>query len=529
MRSILLALLAVAGLVWPSAAEYADYVYVPPSKSAGANESIPADEVAAYLGQPFSQHIFSEYQGWNDALAAKAAESGPACQVAEGYAIGLEAGRVFDAGFADDSYRTFLAAITSTDALAVRLLVDLSGLVAGQEAWVLDPTADRAFGPYSNRDGRHWLPTILGDTAVLMLRSPDGSLPSLQLEALSHFFVSLEKSLTPGFTCPIHAACETDSTFQKVSTGVGMLIIPDGYGQVQCTGTLLNNPNTAERDPYMITANHCVSGTVDASQIEVCWDYRAASCAGGGVPVLSTVPRSAGIELLKTNATLDGAFFTVGEVPIGAYGRAWLGWDTRTPVVGEAVFGAHHPQGTPMKIAEGTVTEINVNACLDWLCNKPVSNQTKVHWDQGITEAGSSGSPLFFGDGTFRVFGMLSNGTVHDCNNPAQNIDNFASFRHFFSEISTYLTTTEPYVPPDSPPTTTCPSKAAFGSNSAAVKYLRAFRDTVLTKSAMGRRATRAYYSAAPSLAYAVRESAVFRSVFVIAATPFAALGARLG
>jgi len=513
-------LLAAWCLVATASGEFADYVFVPPSKT--ETEALPRAVVEGWLAQACPRFVFDTLAEQNDVLKSFHAGALPLC-VAEGFSLELDEAALFDQGLDDGDAQVFLAAVTSLDAIAVRLLVDLSALEAGDELWVIAPDAARAFGPFTAADaveGGRWLHTVFGDTAVLAVRTSYDTPPPLQLLGLSHFFVEPAKATL--YPCPVEADCVSDTVFQEISTGIGMLFIPyKGYKQAQCSGALLNNPDTPELEGLVLTADHCFSGgSVNTTGIEVLWDYRAAACNGSGVPDPNTVPRSVGSQLLARDDVYDGAFFSVQSVPVGARGRAWLGWDTRTPALNDAIAGTHHPMGKPLKACFGRVTKLDVSTFLG-------KNQTEVHWDEGITEQGSSGSPLMFSNLNYRVFGMLSNGPTHDCANPSQNRDNYSSFRSFFPRIQCHLLTGRECEDGNGSGGL-CPAKAAFGDNEEALAALRAFRDKALAATPGGRRLIAAYYRHAPRMAALVNTSPRARGLFLASAAPFVELGRML-
>lgn len=513
-----LILLAVAS---GALGEFADYVYVPPAKGA---ENGQVDDTAAAVAQwavlPQLHYVFDERAGANEVLKSRF-ESELPLRVADGYYVGLDSPVLFETGARDGDNNVFVVRITSQDATAVRLLADLNGLGPDDEVWVADPDALRAFGPYGvadAHDGGRWLPTIAGDTVLVVVRTPEEACPFIEIIDVSHFFIDLAKAVFP---CPIEADCVSETAYKEVSTGVGMLIIPAvGGGQFQCSGALLNNPDTAELENYLLTAHHCFPSSADADQMEVFWDYRASACDGSGVPDLDTVPRSEGAENLAESSTFDGQFLRLNNVPVGARGRAWLGWDTRDPVIGDEIAGAHHPSGNPLKACFGAVTEVDVDTSLG-------DDQTEVHWDEGITEQGSSGSPLMFHNIGFRVLGMLSNGPVHDCANPPQNRDNFSAFRRFFPQIQCYLLAGREC---EGEPgrLRVCLAKAAFGEGSGEVDALRALRDKWLAKSELGKGLINAYYAASPVLAGWLESSPAARGMFVASAAPLVRFGRTL-
>ncbi len=531
MRNALLTTLAVLTSL-ASWGDFADYVYLPPESSSKAEQEaalhpIPQEAVRAYLKQSRPQHVFDWFQGKNAELAEF--DDGPALRVGAIEPAPIESEMLFHAGVDEAGVAVFLAEVVSLDAYAIRLEVNLTDMAPEDEIWVIAPEMPRALGPYTAADsetGLLWLPTVAGESAVLMMRSESGAV-GVGLESLVHYYVDLEKQTLP---CPIPAACTTDAAYQQVSTAVGRLLVPiRGVGTLLCTGTLLNNADTAYLEALLISAHHCFDGDVNIAAMEVFWDYRASDCTGGGVPNLNSVPKSYGQALLANNACLDTEFVQLASVPNGAYGRAWLGWDTRDPVVGDLVTVNHHPEGNPLMAAFGDVTNVNVEACLDFLCADPVQRQTRVQWDEGITQRGSSGSGLLFDGHNYRLFGMLSNGPTHNCSTPETNVDNFASFREFYPQIKCYLREgvgcEEGFACGDSG---WCLFKAAYGEDAQALTALRAFRDKALLPTPLGRQAVRAYYASAPALAELAQRSTAVRAAAVAMATPFAALGAQL-
>ncbi len=432
--------LLVLLLTLNAAAEFADYVFVPPSATKATEDPIPRADVAALLERDYPVAVYDGFAGQTERLKAYADKQGP-FQVAAGFDVQLEANDLVGSPFSMAGIRVALGAVRSVEARAIRLLVDLLGFEATDELWVIDPSGPRAFGPFTGDDAEGdgtWLPTIQGDTAVLMLRSPGGTVPPLRVMTVSHFFTAVPTLKYD--LCPIPAACESDTTVQEVSTGIGRIVLPAaGGGQFLCSGALVNNATTAEHEPLFIFANHCVDGiNVVASGIEVFWDYRSSACSADSMtttPSLTEVPRSMGALILAEDSTIDGELIELRHVPVGTLGRAWLGWDTRTPVADDRVMGIHHPQGTDMKLAAGHVTDVDQS----YTASRTYEHVTRVLWDEGVTEGGSSGSPLLYRDFNYRILGMLSGGAVHHCATPETNFDFFSSFRHFFSLYGGFL------------------------------------------------------------------------------------------
>jgi hypothetical protein len=207
------------------------------------------------------------------------------------------------------------------------------------------------------------------------------------------------------------------------------------------TGTLLNVPATTALEPYIITANHVIPDVTTAQNADIVWDCRSTKCDSNDSLQLSQLPHSTGTALLHTDSSLDASLIQVNEVPVGKYGRAYLGWDTRAPVVGDNVIVMHHPLGTHMRISYGQITAVEQSPHVAGHAD-PYAHQTKVTYSQGVTEGGSSGSSYLYVDSTYRIGGMLSNGRNQVCGAaPDYNFDNFASFSQFYNALSPEILT----------------------------------------------------------------------------------------
>ncbi len=265
-------------------------------------------------------------------------------------------------------------------------------------------------------------------------------MPDITLEMLSHYFIS---PATMQLDCPLSADCTDNASLQEVSSGIGRMSVTDEDGtSFLCSGALLNNAVTDVAEGFFLTADHCFQGTSDtifADGVEVIWDLRTNGCPGTepSAGTIAGLPRSTGTAFLRNSTALDGMLLRLDTVPVGTRGRAYLGWDTRAPRIGDGAVGLHHPDGTAMKESIGRVNEINLDTRFGDL-------QTTLSWDEGLTEGGSSGSPVMFDDANFRVFGMLSNGNFQACGISNARLDQYSSFREFFALAGGFLTLATP-------------------------------------------------------------------------------------
>lgn len=186
----------------------------------------------------------------------------------------------------------------------------------------------------------------------------------------------------------------------------------NSYGYGLCTGTLLNDKN-GTGTPYFITAAHCLSTQTQASSLETDWFFYSSSCGSGSLNS-STRHLYNGAQLLYSSAVPDVTFLRLNDAPPA--GTMFLGWNSAPVANGTNVHGIHHPQGALQKISFGGVTSrTDCGSAMSGRFNCIGSSNGayyKVVWSQGLTEPGSSGSPLFNGG---QLTAVLSGGETQTC------------------------------------------------------------------------------------------------------------------
>ena len=125
---------------------------------------------------------------------------------------------------------------------------------------------------------------------------------------------------------------------------------------------------------------------------------------------MSTVPHTTGgadfLAGANNSKGTDFAFLRLNNAPPDGLTRA--GYSTDPAAVATAVAAIHHPQGEVKRISFGTITDTgsprNGGTRL-----KPIARFHEVHWQEGTTEPGSSGCPLFTVDNPL-IVGQLYGG-----------------------------------------------------------------------------------------------------------------------
>jgi hypothetical protein len=170
-----------------------------------------------------------------------------------------------------------------------------------------------------------------------------------------------------------------------------------------CTGAMVNN-TAADATPYFLTADHCgISSSNDASMV-VYWNFQSPVCGqqGGG----SLADSQSGAILRAAYSTSDVCLVELEELPDPSWNVTYAGWDRRDVDQPSAV-AIHHPSTDEKAIS----FEYDPTTTTSYLGASSPGNGTHIRvadWDDGTTEPGSSGSPLFSPD--HHIIGQLHGG-----------------------------------------------------------------------------------------------------------------------
>jgi len=199
--------------------------------------------------------------------------------------------------------------------------------------------------------------------------------------------------------CPIGADWQAYKDLNKRAAGI---LLSGGFGF--CSGSLVNNTEN-DGTPYFLTANHCYSNPA-------AWAFRFGWISPD--PVCATNDNStdgptnmtmSGATLRAKNAASDFCLVEINSAIPANWDRVWSGWD-KTDNFPTFQVGIHHPSGDIMKVCrddDAATKEVNAGA-QTW----EIVGGASGGWEMGVTEPGSSGSPLFDQNG--RIIGQLYGG-----------------------------------------------------------------------------------------------------------------------
>jgi len=186
-------------------------------------------------------------------------------------------------------------------------------------------------------------------------------------------------------------------------------------GNYLASGSLVNNVKE-NFDPYFLTANHVYIDLPDPSTWVFYFNYESDDCQNPDEePTSQTMT---GASLKAHNSASDFALIMLDKIPPLNYNVYYNGWSNINAAPSSSVC-IHHPSGDIKKISYENDQAISAT----WP-ETPTNSHWKVIWDDGTTEHGSSGSPLFNPD--HRIVGQLHGGQA-SCSNP-NGPDYFSKF-----------------------------------------------------------------------------------------------------
>jgi lysyl endopeptidase len=269
--------------------------------------------------------------------------------------------------------------------------------------------------------GELWTPVILTADLIVELTVPKRERKDVELtigsinQGYRGFGTLAADDYAKSGSCNLDVEClDPGDTWREEMRAVG--VISTG-GSTFCTGSLVNN-TANDRKMFFMTANHCSITSSNAASLVVYWNYQNSFCRAPG----STASGQAGDGSLSQFHT--GSFFRASyspsdmtlveldDPPVTAYNHYWAGWDRSTGShacsAASPCASIHHPATDEKRItyvttqmdstSNGGTTSPGDGTHLwaRWATDPP-----GPYTIPGVTEPGSSGSPLYNSAGRF--------------------------------------------------------------------------------------------------------------------------------
>ena len=317
---------------------------------------------------------------------------------------------------------------------AATLRVHFKNFHAGSgNVWLFGAEADgtpTTIGPYTAdgllSDGEFWTDIVPGDSVIIAFEpgSEDAAsgAPPFQIAEVSHRIKKLDTKAAADGAPSSAASCNLDVTcypeYNDPASAVALMIFESGGSSYECTGSLISSSSQPAL-PFFLTANHCISDANEARSLVAIFKYQTANC-GGTPPSLSGLPRVTGATFVAGQPMELGDFSLLQLTAFPNTDVKLLGWISGDINSNGQVTGISHPTGDFKRIAFGQRTR-DVTIRFSDGARMPADMGYQVAWLQGVTQSGSSGSPLLvMVDGKQYVAGTLSAGPDVNENNSAQ-------------------------------------------------------------------------------------------------------------
>lgn len=255
---------------------------------------------------------------------------------------------------------------------------------------------------------------IDGDKIIVELNSKSEitNIPFQIMEA--GILLSKPQGFGDAGNCEVHVNCSEGNDWQFQKNGIARILVKEGNTTFWCSGSLINNTRN-NGEPLFLTANHCGinSDSVDYADWMFYFNFESDDCIQPlEEPDYNLLTGSTLLSNSKfgTGGGSDFKLLRLSENPGLQFNPYFNGWDRSTTESPNGVT-IHHPQGDLKMIS--TYQKPLTSTKYDNDQVDPNGMYWRVVWAQtengfGVTEGGSSGSPLFNEEGL--IIGALTGG-----------------------------------------------------------------------------------------------------------------------
>ena len=321
--------------------------------------------------------------------------------------------------------------IQAKDAIAINLYYNDFYIPEGGKLFIYNADHTQIIGAYTHethpKGGRFATEFVAGDDIILEYLAPDsGEKARISIEEVGYGYNHLSVVLTPRATgegasgsCNVNINCSEGNDWQDEKNGVCQLVMKNGSSTYICSGALVNN-TAVDFKPYILSAYHCLipndkeASVSDLNQWIFYFHYEEAGCnnASGATLIRKSMVGCTKKATTPIDGGSDGMLLLINNEIPDNYNVYYNGWDKGVTAATSGV-GIHHPAGDAMKISTFTKPASGYT----WNGSDTTKGMTNAHWNvvfaqtangHGITEGGSSGSPLFNQES--RIVGTLTGG-----------------------------------------------------------------------------------------------------------------------
>jgi subtilisin-like proprotein convertase family protein len=316
--------------------------------------------------------------------------------------------------------------VASPGALSLNIGFTRYSMPDGGTMTLLTTDGREVMRPFTAKDnapsGELWTPILNAEEIIIEVELPDekaaGNL-DIQIGRINagfrHFGGPTVNERGTSGSCNVDTACSQGDPWRDEIAASGAYSV---NGVDACSGSMINN-TAQNRVPYFLTAFHCNVNASNAASVVIYWNFQNSYCrvigspdsGGAGDGPLSQF--SSGTTFRAGSSPSDFTLLQVNTAPNPAWGVTFAGWSRADafPPSGACI---HHPRVAEKRITfyDIAVRPTRPTHGSSWGCSAfpgpGDSSHIAVYWSLGVTEPGSSGSPLF--DNNQRIIGQLHGG-----------------------------------------------------------------------------------------------------------------------
>jgi lysyl endopeptidase len=273
-----------------------------------------------------------------------------------------------------------------------------------------------AFTSFNNKSsGKFAVSPVLGDEITVQYEIPENEVQNkpFRIASVNHDYIGILKAggRRPldkiAGACNIDINCDEWDDWNDAQNAVCRMIV---NGVEVCTGVLVNNTSENQK-PYILSAAHCYDRWNYAETTVYAFNYESPFCAPLDGDPLNTI---SGAKMKAQFDSLDFALAELSLVPPPNFRPYYAGWNRSSDLPSSTVC-IHHPQGDIKKLAY----DANPPSVASFSNSYTKNGFLKIaRWENGVTESGSSGGPLF--DANKNFIGTLTGGEA-TCKNPVND------------------------------------------------------------------------------------------------------------
>ena len=330
--------------------------------------------------------------------------------------------------FVEGEMKVWRVGLQSENAKGISIYFDKFLLPERGKLFVYNPSQTIVYGAFTsennNDENKLLIRPLPSDTVIVEYQEPlDAPFEAeLHISLATHELRKVNKFMDSNECTPV---LSTQSGTEQLKQSVCLLYMVGPTKSYWGSGALINNAN---HKPYIFTAGHNLTDADMATRTIYYFNYQ--------VPTVEETFQGSrqftisGSTLISRDDKVDFALAELNKMPPADYRPYLAGWTRNTPKA--PYMCIQHPYGDIKKISYAN--ELYVGYFND---TRYRTYWWVKRWQDGITQSGSSGSPLFDADGY--IIGELTGGDSF-CDTPSNDyFCQFSAAWDFYSDKSKQL------------------------------------------------------------------------------------------